>query len=91
MFKVSVDNFKDLSTRNFSMRFANGYTVSLAMGSGIYSTPSVDDGDANKYSSVEVAAWDADGNWVKLGDNDDVAGWVSADDVLAIMNKVAAM
>ena len=91
MFKLHVDNFKDLTTKNFSMRFANAYTVSLAMGDSIYCTPMVDDGETFGYSSVEVAAWDSNGNWVKLGDNDDVAGWVSADDVLAIMNKVAAL
>ena len=72
---------------NFSMKFANGYTVSLAMGDGIYSTGSVKEG----FSAIEVAAWDADGKWVKLGTNDDVIGWQSPEEVLAIMNKVAAM
>jgi hypothetical protein len=87
MFNVRVNEFGTSSVGNFSMKFANGYTVSLAMGDGIYSTGNVKDG----FSAVEVAAWDADGKWVKLGDNDDVIGWQSPEEVLAIMNKVAAM
>ena len=88
MFNVRMNNFgTSSSVDNFSMKFANGYTVSLAMGDGIYSSGNQDDG----YSSVEVAAWDADGNWVQLGDNDTVVGWQTPEEVLAIMNKVAAM
>jgi hypothetical protein len=87
MFNVRVNNFGTSSISNFSMKFANGYTVSLAMGDGIYSNGNMEDG----FSSVEVAAWDADGKWIRLGDNDDVIGWQSPEEVLAIMNKVAAM
>jgi len=87
MFNVRVNEFGTSSVANFSMKFANGYTVSLAMGDGIYSNGNRSDG----FSSVEVAAWDADGKWVKLGDNDDVIGWQSPEEVLAIMNKISAM
>jgi hypothetical protein len=87
MFNVRVNNFGTSSVGNFSMKFANGYTVSLAMGDSVYSNGTMEDG----FSSVEVAGWDADGNWIKLSDNDDVIGWQSAEEVLAIMNKVAAM
>ncbi len=86
MIKVSVDQFIGRTKGNFSMKFSNGYTVSLAMGDGLYSSGSTDTG----FATVEVAAWDADGNWVKLRDNEDIIGWRSADEVLAIMNKVAA-
>lgn len=86
MFNVSNVRFMDSVKGNFSMKFDNGYTVSLAMGTGTYSR-----GDEEGYTSVEVAAWDADGNWVKLGKDDDVIGWQSAADVLALMNKIAAM
>ena len=87
MFNVRVNEYGTSSVGNFSMKFANGYTVSLAMGDGIYSNGNRSDG----YSSVEVAAWDADGKWVKLDLQDDVIGWQSPEEVLAIMNKVAAM
>ena len=86
MINISVDTFTNRTKSNFSMKFANGYTVSLAMGEGMYSTA----GDEG-FTSAEVAAWDSDGNWVKLSDNDDVIGWQSPAQVLAIMNKIAAM
>lgn len=86
MIKVSVDRFTNRTKSNFSMTFANGYTVSLAMGEGMYSTAG-----GEGFTSAEVAAWDSDGNWVRLGDNDDVIGWQSPEQVLAIMNKIAAM
>ena len=86
MFNVRVNNFGANAAGNFSMTFANGYTVSLAMGDGVYSNGNREDG----FSSVEVAGWGADGNWVQLGDGD-VVGWQSPEEVLAIMNKVAAM
>jgi hypothetical protein len=87
MFNVQVNEFGTSSVGNFSMKFANGYSVSLAMGDGTYSNGNQADG----FSSVEVAAWDADGKWLQLGDNDDVVGWQSPEEVLALMNKVAAM
>ena len=86
MINISVDTFANRTKSNFSMKFANGYTVSLAMGEGMYSTA----GDEG-FTSVEVAAWDSDGNWVKLGNNDDVIGWQSPEQILAIMNTIAAM
>jgi len=86
MINISVDIFTNRTKSNFSMTFANGYTVSLAMGEGMYSTA----GDGG-FTSAEVGAWDKDGDWVKLSDNDDVIGWQSPEQVLAIMNKIAAM
>ena len=86
MIKVSVDRFTNRTKSNFSMTFANGYTVSLAMGEGMYSTAG-----GEGFTAVEVAAWNKDGEWVKLDDNDDVIGWQSPEQVLAIMNKIAAM
>lgn len=88
MINISVDIFTNRTKSNFSMTFANGYTVSLAMGEGMYSTAAAGD---EGFTSAEVAAWDSDGNWVKLSDNDDVIGWQSPEQVLAIMNKIAAM
>ena len=88
MINISVSGFYEEASNigNFSMKFANGYTVSLAMGAGIYSTGSIKEG----FSAIEVGAWDPDGKWVKLDVNNDVIGWQSPEEVLAIMNKVAA-
>jgi hypothetical protein len=90
MFNVRVNNFGTSSISNFSMKFANGYTVSLAMGDSVYSSGNASGNQDDGYSSVEVGAWDADGTWIKLGDNNDVIGWQSPEEVLAIMNKVAS-
>lgn len=87
MFNVRMNKFGNKVSGNFSMTFANRYSVSVAMGDGTYSNGNSEDG----FTHVEVAAWDADGNWVQLGDLDAVAGWQTPDQVLAIMNKVAAM
>lgn len=87
MFNIKMNRWSDKESGNFTITFANGHTVSVAMGDGIYSSGNV----ANGFSSGEVAAWDADGKWIKLSDNDDVVGWRSPDEVLAIMNKIAAM
>jgi len=88
MIKISKDEYSPTAKRaNFSMQFANGYTVSLAMGDGIYSNGNM----ATGFTSVEVGVWDKNGDWVPLTENNDVRGWVTADGVLDIMNKVAAM
>jgi len=87
MINVRTNQVLDRSSANFSMKFANGYTISLALGDGMYSTGNAKDG----YSTAEVGAWDADGEWVKLGENDTVIGYQSAEEVLALMNKIAAM
>ena len=87
MFKTYFGRYGDRSKGNFSIKFPNGYTVSLAMGDGLFSTGNPDQG----FGSVEVAAWDSDGNWVKLSDDNDVIGWQTPEQVLAIMNKIAAL
>ncbi len=87
MFNVRMNKFGNKVSGNFSMTFANGYSVSVAMGDGTYSNGNSEDG----FTSVEVAAWDADGNWVELGHDDTLVGWQHSDQVLALMNKVAAM
>lgn len=68
----------------FKMTFANGYTVSVAFGSGNYG-----DGQA----TAEVGVWDAEGTWYKLNDDgyDVIAGWQTPEEVLAIMNRVAQL
>lgn len=89
MFKVLVENYLGHPHGNFSMKFGNGYTVSLAFGDGTYSHGNLDEG----FTSIEVAAWDAEGNWVMLDKERDstVAGWKSPDQLLGILNKVASL
>ena len=74
----------------FHMTFDNGYTISVQWGSANYcDNRSYGYGEAKPESkTAEVAVWGPDGEWVKLGDNDDVLGWVTADRVLEIMTAV---
>jgi ATP-dependent DNA ligase len=86
MIKLNKELYKVGGRGNFSMKFANGYTVSLAMGDGTYSNGNLSTG----FTSVEVGVWDANGDWFPLTEND-VRGWVTADGVLGIMNQVASL
>lgn len=69
----------------FSMVLENGYTVSIQWKEGNYCHV---DG-----SSAELAAWDKDGNWVKLSENDNkifyVIGWQSVDDALKFIIQIS--
>jgi hypothetical protein len=65
----------------FHITFENGYTISVQFGKGNYS-------DQGK-TTAEVAAWDPDGEWVKLSDTDEIIGWCTPNEVLEIMNQIA--
>jgi len=71
------------SPSSFSMTFKNGYTVSVAYGGIAY---------GNGEATAEVAAWrkDIDG-FYRLGENDDVIGHQTPEQVLAIMNTLASL
>lgn len=86
--------FKITSGKGFHITFANGWTVSVQFGYGNYcENYSNRDADNEECTSrdAEVAAWDADGKWLRLAEHDDVIGRQSPADVLAIINSVAAM
>ena len=87
--------FKTTNRNGFHVAFDNGYTVSVQWGDGNYCSPRGTDfrtdAPPKEAHQVEVAAWSSTGDWVKLSDNDDVIGWQSADDVLAIMTRIAAL
>lgn len=91
--------------RGFHMKFANGYSVSVQWGtgnycerrsyvSGSYDAPARD----RNWSSptAEVAVFDPAGEFTRVPNagidwNDDVAGWVNADDVATLITAVAAI
>ena len=77
-FKATQNTYNN----GFHITFENGCTVSVQFHKSNYS----DGGE----TTAEVAAWDQNGNWIKLNDADDVCGWCSPDEVLDIMNKVAS-
>ena len=82
--------------KGFQMTFANGYTISVQFGNGNYC-------DNRHYgelvsfeqpvppsSNAEVAAWDKDGHWLKLGEYDDVIGWQTPDQIAAIIADISS-
>jgi hypothetical protein len=81
----------------FAMTFDNGWTISVQWGPGNYchtrhnDTDNPFDGLSHQYISptAEIAVWDKDDNWARLGDTDDVKGWVSANDVSKYIAMVA--
>lgn len=82
--------------KGFHITFENGCTVSVQFGYGNYgSNRDWRGGHRNdgvpKARTAEVAAWHANGDWIKVAEDDDVAGWQSPAEVLAIMSRVAAM
>jgi len=86
--------FNITDQKGFHITFANGFTVSVQFGNGNY----CDNYSYGCYGepvepsrTVEVAAWDSNKDWIKLGVNDDAIGYQTAEQVLAIMNRVAAM
>ena len=80
-FEVHRMEFNDTIYQNgFSMRFENGYTVSVQLGGVAYS-----DGE----KKAEVAAWDAEGNYIQFEEGLDVIGWQSTNDVAKIIDIVS--
>lgn len=86
--------FSITNRKGFHMTFANGYTVSVQFGYGNYSANRDEckyGEDAPNSETAEFAAWNKDG-WVRFdGEYDDVIGYLTADQVLARINEVAAM
>jgi len=87
-----------VSNRNVVIECSNGYAVSLAYGTGSYSsnrdgTAPLTDTGAVECSTVEVAVMnlteDGEERWVELGGKEDgVHGWISADKVARVIGAV---
>ena len=81
--------------KGFRMTFENGWTVSVQFGPGNYCEVQHKDYNAPSTSALwnsqnaEVAAWDKDGKWYSFG-SDDVAGWLTADEVVEFVAQVKA-
>ena len=84
--------------RGFQMTFENGWTASVQWGPGTYTdhhydTHQYDDPEyAERWESTtaEVAAWPEGGSLIELEGGDTVRGYLTADQVLAFLNEVAA-
>jgi hypothetical protein len=85
--------FRTTMNKGFQMTFENGMTISVQFGYGNYSS-NRDEApmDARTATGIhaetaEIAVWDAEGRWMNFPD-EQVKGWVSADDVADYIIKV---
>lgn len=91
-----MKKFNSTSNKGFNMTFANGITASVQWGAGNYCDNyfSKDFSFSKEASSntAKVAAWNENDEWVtnKFCDTcDDVAGYLSPDEVLQFLNSCA--
>lgn len=85
----------------FRMRFMNGYSVSIVYGRMFHSSPILAyglskydkkfDNDLFPAASVEIAIIDPFGDFVKFKDDHEVKGWVTPDEIPAILSWVQAL
>ena len=85
--------FDITSNKGFHMTFANGWTVSVQWGKGNY----CDNKYIGKYgetpepsTNAEIAAWDANGEWMAFGNEDTMKGYCSPEEVAAFIAEIAA-
>ena len=86
--------FKITNGKSFYVSFPNGWTVSTQLGPGNYCDNYDEPINSSSYvecgkrgsTQVEIAWWGPDG---QIGDN--LEGYQSAEQFLAILNKVAAL
>jgi hypothetical protein len=81
MFRQNLTEFGP----GFHITFANGNTVSVQWHKAAYCENR--GFESLKSSTAEVAAWNAKGEWFKLGENDDVIGYQTPEQVLEILNR----
>jgi len=70
----------------FAMTFENGYSISVQWGPAHYcdnrsSMYRFTDFKPHESRTAEIAAFRPDDSYLRLGENDDVVGWISADKV----------
>jgi hypothetical protein len=88
--------FRICDGKGFHMTFANGWTISVQFGPGNYSENyhgSFEDFYTKRKplppsATAEIAIFNPEGEWFDFG-GDKVKGWVSPDDVLKFMSKIA--
>ena len=79
-----MNNFENFRTGLTRTTYANGYSVSVAFHFGAYA-------DGGK-TTAEVAVFDPSGKFYRMdGASDNVIGYCTPDEILAISVKVAAL
>tara|TARA_R100001132_G_C3214343_1_gene55801 strand:+ start:122 stop:409 length:288 start_codon:yes stop_codon:yes gene_type:complete len=80
--------------KGFHVEFDNGLTFSVQFGSGNYCDNRNEEFTTDGYkmsSNAEIAVWDKEGNFCKLSEYDDVAGYIPVDDVFDHIQNVRKM
>jgi hypothetical protein len=83
--------------KGFQITFPNNFTISVQFGPHNHRSnrdlmdPYASTNESMESPDAEVAAWDGNGEWLKLGESDTVIGWQTPDQVLTLMNEIAAM
>jgi hypothetical protein len=68
---------------NAKLKLDNGITISVVGGSGCY---------GNGIDSFEIAAWrDNEPNFIRLGEYDDVLGWLSKAEITEKINELSKL
>jgi len=90
--------FRITGSKGFHLTFPNGYTVSVQFGGGNYGSnydfPIGEEKNQRQLEAdaVETAFWGPDGEFCKDGDDGgDVQGYQTIEQVLARINRVAAL
>lgn len=83
-FAVRYGDHGSFHERGFWITFDNGHTVSVQFGTGNYCENR--DGNAKESKDAEIAAWDADGDWIHVKGFD-----YFGDDVLARQSPEAVV
>lgn len=87
--------FKSTYNKGFSMKFDNGWTISVQFGYGNYCDNNnhpegwyfSKNQEVTECSNAEIAIWDANDEWYNFG-SDTVKGWCSANEVGEWIEKV---
>ena len=85
MFKIITRDITQ--SGNFVIELDNGYSISIAVGGGTYSTGNMKDG----FVSAEIAVVDPDGKFIDQGSGSGVEGWQSASQFIEIINRINAI
>ena len=77
--------------KGFQIVLASGYTVSVQFGEHHYCSSRHGERRDSTYglvcSNAEVAVMDSDGEFVALDEHDDIRGWQSVSEVIALINE----
>ncbi len=91
--------FRITEAKGFHVTFENGWTVSVQFGAGNYGDnyrlwmiPAAQRPPGDMASSLaETAAWDTNNKWLLDEEGQEVQGYQTPAQVLALMNRVAAL